>query len=108
MTKTFERTYHQELQRLQECDNLSDIIDCIQDLDAALESLAGIETWAKEAKKDIGHLTKTFERTFQRELHNWQEYDDISGIADSLVDLGSTIDSLTFYVNDARDNQKEE
>lgn len=70
--------------------------------------LESIETWAKEAKKDIGHLIKTFERTFQRELHNWQEYDDISGIADSLVDLGSTIDSLTFYVNDARDNQKEE
>ena len=64
--------------------------------------LESIETWAKEAKKDIGHLTKTFERTFQRELHNWQEYDDI------FVDLGSTIDSLTFYVNDARDNQKEE
>ena len=35
--------------------------------------LESIETWAKEAKKDIGHLTKTFERTFQRELHNWQE-----------------------------------
>lgn len=52
--------------------------------------LESIETWAKEAKKDIGHLTKTFERTFQRELHNWQEYDDISGIADSLVDIGST------------------
>ena len=28
--------------------------------------LESIETWAKEAKKDIGHLTKTFERTFQR------------------------------------------
>ena len=73
-----------------------------------LTALSRIEAWAKEAQKDIAQLTKTFERTFQRELHNWQEYDDISGIADSLVDLGSTIDSLTFYVNDARDNQKEE
>ena len=71
---------------------------------AALES---IEAWAKEAKKDITQLTKTFERTFQKELHNWQEYDDISGIADGLVDLGSTIDSLTFYVNDAKDNHKD-
>lgn len=69
--------------------------------------LESIEAWAKEAKKDIVHLTKTFERTFQKELHNWWEYDDISGISDNLVDLGSTIESLTFYLNDAKDNHKE-
>ena len=33
---------------------------------AALES---IEAWAKEAKKDIGYLTKAFECAYHQELH---------------------------------------
>lgn len=54
--KIFECTYHQELQRLQECDNLSDIIDCIQDLDAALESLAGHISHAQDQVNCIKHV----------------------------------------------------
>lgn len=52
----FECAYHQELQRLQECDNLSDIIDCIQDLDAALESLAGHISHAQDQVNCIKHV----------------------------------------------------
>ncbi len=54
--KIFECAYHQELQRLQECDNLSDIIDCIQDLDAALESLAGHISHAQDQVNCIKHV----------------------------------------------------
>jgi|GEM_PF-1894931 len=56
LTKAFEGAYHQELQRLQECDNLSDIIDCIQDLDAALESLAGHISHAQDQVNCIKHV----------------------------------------------------
>ena len=52
----FECAYHQEQQRLQECDNLSDIIDCIQDLDAALESLAGHISHAQDQVNCIKHV----------------------------------------------------
>ena len=54
--KIFESAYHQELQRLQECDNLSDIIDCIQDLDAALESLAGHISHAQDQVNCIKYV----------------------------------------------------
>ena len=54
--KIFECAYHQELQRLQECDNLSDIIDCIQDLDAALESLAVHISHAQDQVNCIKHV----------------------------------------------------
>ena len=54
--KIFECAYHQELQRLQECDNLSDIIDCIQDLDAALESLAGHISHAQDQVNCIKYV----------------------------------------------------
>ena len=52
LTKAFEGAYHQ----LQECDNLSDIIDCIQDLDAALESLAGHISHAQDQVNCIKHV----------------------------------------------------
>ena len=54
--KGVKSAYHQELQRLQECDNLSDIIDCIQDLDAALESLAGHISHAQDQVNCIKHV----------------------------------------------------
>ena len=56
LEKIFESAYHQELQRLQECDNLSDIIDCIQGLDAALESLAGHISHAQDQVNCIKHV----------------------------------------------------
>lgn len=42
--------------------------------------------------------------SYQKELHNWQEHQDISGVIDGIVDLETTIDSLNFYMNEAIDN----
>lgn len=72
-----------------------------------LETLNSVKTWVKEVQKDTSRLKKNFERTFQKELHNWQNHPDISNVIDDIVDLESTIDSLNFYVNDAIDNLTE-
>lgn len=54
--KIFECAYHQELQRLQEYNNLSDITDCIQDLDATLDSLTSHINHAQDQVNCIKHV----------------------------------------------------
>ena len=67
-----------------------------------LTALSRIEAWAKGAQKDVEHMTKVFENTFQENLEECSIFDSIFYVGDEFSQLESSLDSLTDYINDAK------
>ena len=62
--------------------------------------LKRLSSWCNGVQKDVDYIVRTFERTFQQELKDWE--DNIEYTLDSLQDLDSTLDCIIDYIAEAK------
>ena len=65
-----------------------------------LMTLERLSAWCNGAQKEVEYIIRTFERTFQQELEDWE--DNIEYTLDSLHDLDSTLDCIIDYIAEAK------